>query len=45
MKENIEFVGGSPPISTDPCQAQTPHGYLGIENSVVNNIASWIKTH
>ncbi|HEY8267924.1 MAG TPA: hypothetical protein VIG34_04605 [Xanthobacteraceae bacterium] len=45
VKENIEFVGGSPPISTDPCQAQTPHGYLGIENSVVNNIASWIKTH
>ena len=44
-KEDIEFSGGKPPISKDPCQAMTPHGFLGIEDSVVEAIAKWIATH
>ena len=44
-KGRVEFTGGDDPISKDPCQAQTPHGFLGIEDSVVNAISGWIKTH
>ncbi len=28
-----------------PCDAMSPHGYLGIEKQVVQQIANWIKTH
>ena len=27
----------------DPCQADTPHGYAGIESTVVTRIADWIR--
>jgi predicted esterase len=27
------------------CDAMSPHGYLGIEKQVVQQIANWIKTH
>ena len=30
-------------IQGDPCEALSPHGYLGIEGSVVQQIASWIS--
>lgn len=29
-------------IQSDPCEALSPHGYLGIEGSVVQRIAAWI---
>jgi pimeloyl-ACP methyl ester carboxylesterase len=29
---------------SDPCQARSPHGYLGIEAAVVQRIADWIKS-
>ena len=41
-KELIAVSGGSPPQS-DPCQAFSRHGYLGIEDEVVGDIARWIK--
>jgi hypothetical protein len=43
-KEHKVFTGGSAPIS-GPCDAQAPHGFFGIEDSVVEFIADWIKTH
>lgn len=30
-------------IRSDPCEAFSPHGYLGIEATVVQRIADWIK--
>jgi len=44
-KELITFTGGDPPISKDPCMARTPHGFLGIEDKVVADIAGWIRDH
>jgi hypothetical protein len=29
----------------NPCEGKSPHGYLGIEASVVGLIAGWIKSH
>jgi hypothetical protein len=41
-KELIAFEGGDPPIS-DPCEALSRHGYIGLEPQVVAAIAGWIK--
>ncbi len=41
-KELIAVSGGSPPQS-DACDALSRHGYLGIEDEVVEDIARWIK--
>jgi pimeloyl-ACP methyl ester carboxylesterase len=30
-------------IQSDPCEALSPHGYLGIEASVIQRIATWIN--
>jgi hypothetical protein len=30
-------------LRSDPCQALSPHGYLGIEPSVIARIAGWIE--
>jgi dienelactone hydrolase len=42
-KELIAVSGGSPPLS-DPCEALSRHGYIGIEDEVVGKIAAWIKS-
>ena len=39
------FSGGLPPKSKDPCMAMTPHGFLGIEDKVVEAIADFIRKH
>jgi len=36
------FTGGDEPISSNPCQARTYHGYLGIEGQVVDLIIGFI---
>lgn len=41
-KELIAVSGGSPPQS-EPCEALSRHGYIGIEDEVVGKIAAWIK--
>ena len=41
-KELITVSGGSPPQS-EPCEALSRHGYIGIEDEVVGNIVAWIK--
>jgi hypothetical protein len=38
------FTGGDEPISSNPCQARTYHGYLGIEDKVVDSIVSFISS-
>ena len=35
--------GGSPPIDTNPCQAQTAHGFLGKEREAVGAIVEWMN--
>ncbi len=40
-KELLFFDGGDPPRST-ACEAYSAHGYIGIEDKVVNAIADWI---
>jgi hypothetical protein len=37
------IVVSSNAIQGDPCQARSPHGYLGIEASVVQRMAYWIN--
>jgi pimeloyl-ACP methyl ester carboxylesterase len=44
-KASEVFKGGNPPKSTDPCMAFTPHGFVGIEDSVVDAIAAFIGKH
>lgn len=41
-KELIAVSGGAPPQS-EPCEALSRHGYIGIEDEVVGDIARWIK--
>lgn len=41
-KRLLYFEGGDPPRS-DPCQALSAHGFLGIEDDVVEAIAEFIK--
>jgi hypothetical protein len=36
--------GGDPPRSK-PCEALSPHGFLGVEGEVVHQIAAFIKAH
>jgi hypothetical protein len=30
-------------IQSDPCEALSPHGFLGIEPAVVHRISDWIR--
>ena len=32
-------------IRSDPCEAASPHGYLGIEADVTAQIIAWMKAH
>jgi pimeloyl-ACP methyl ester carboxylesterase len=41
-KELLTFEGGAEPKS-DPCEALSRHGYIGLETEVVARIAAWIK--
>jgi pimeloyl-ACP methyl ester carboxylesterase len=43
-KELLAFEGGAAPRS-DPCEALSAHGYLGIERQVVAAISEWIVAH
>ena len=37
--------GGDEPISSNPCQAMTYHGYLGIESDVIEYVNNFIKEY
>jgi len=44
-KVDVQMVsGGLPPIS-DPCEAKAQHGFYGMEDQVVAQIAGWIKAN
>lgn len=32
-------------LQSDPCEAMSPHGYLGVEANVVQRIADWIRAN
>jgi len=40
-RELLTFEGGDPPRSA-PCEPLAPHGYLGLDERVVEAIAAWI---
>jgi predicted alpha/beta-hydrolase family hydrolase len=40
--KTADFDGGFPALSANPCDATTPHGYLGVESEVVEKITNWI---
>tara|TARA_Y100001936_G_scaffold253749_1_gene320647 strand:+ start:14967 stop:15710 length:744 start_codon:yes stop_codon:yes gene_type:complete len=42
--ETILFDGGGPDIS-GPCKARSAHGFLGIEEQVVEKITNWMHTN
>ena len=37
------IIVASDQIQSDPCEAMSPHGYLGIEPAVVQRIGDWIR--
>ncbi|TMJ62759.1 MAG: alpha/beta hydrolase [Alphaproteobacteria bacterium] len=37
------IIVASDQIQSDPCEAMSPHGYLGIEAAVVQRISDWIR--
>jgi hypothetical protein len=38
------IIVASDQIQSDPCEAMSPHGFLGIETAVVQRIGDWIRT-
>jgi len=38
------IILASDEIQSDPCEAMSPHGFLGIEAAVVQRIGDWIRT-
>ncbi len=42
-KELVMVTSGQIAKGSDPCQGMSPHGYLGIEDSVVQRISEWIR--
>jgi len=42
-KELVMVGGGQIAKRSDPCEAMSPHGYLGIEGMVVQRISEWIR--
>ena len=44
-KAAMTFSGGGPPQDPTVCNALTYHGFIGIEDTVVDAIAGWIATH
>jgi pimeloyl-ACP methyl ester carboxylesterase len=46
VAQSVTFIPVSGGTSRgDPCQAMSPHGYLGIEDRVVPQMIGWIKAH
>lgn len=43
-KELITVGGGAMPQG-DPCLGLSRHGYIGLEDEVVGDVAAWIKAH
>ena len=38
-----DLSDGDPPIDTNPCQARTAHGFLGLERDAVAGIVDWMN--
>jgi pimeloyl-ACP methyl ester carboxylesterase len=44
-KVDVVLVDGGDPPRSDPCQAQSYHGFLGIESEVVSRTAGFVKAN
>jgi hypothetical protein len=44
-KVEVALFDGGSPAKSDPCEAQSEHGFLGIESDVVAKIATFIKAN
>ncbi len=42
--ETLLFEGGSP-AESNPCEARSAHGFLGIEDKVTDAIVAWMRTN
>ena len=40
----VNALEGELKTISDPCEAMSHHGFLGLDSEVVDAIASWIKT-
>lgn len=45
LTTDLAVVSSSRKSVDDPCQAMTPHGYLGIEQQAVDAILGWVAAH
>jgi hypothetical protein len=43
-KELVTVASSQIVRQSDPCEGMSPHGYLGIEGTVVQRISDWIRT-
>lgn len=43
-KKEVIYVESNQ-LQSDPCEAMSPHGYLGIEGDVVQRISTWIRAN
>ena len=43
-KELVMMTSSQIARRSDPCEGKSPHGYLGIEGTVVQRISDWIRT-
>jgi pimeloyl-ACP methyl ester carboxylesterase len=40
---DIKIMSGGPAGTGDPCQAQSPHGFIGLDAEVVALVTAWLK--
>ena len=43
-RKEVKVLGGGDKARAKPCQAMTPHGFLGIEDQAVGEIVRFIKS-
>jgi pimeloyl-ACP methyl ester carboxylesterase len=41
----VKLLDGGDPPRSEPCEAQSPHGFLGIESKAVKTIAEFVKAN
>ncbi len=42
-RKDVVVMDGGLPAQSEPCEALSAHGYLGIEAQVVGTIVRWIR--
>jgi pimeloyl-ACP methyl ester carboxylesterase len=44
-KVDVVLLSGGSAGSGDPCEANSPHGFLGIDSEVVRTVTTWLKAN